>query len=79
MSTSSKLKALLNIKGAKIQDLAECLEMNVQSVRTKFYRNSFSGDDLIKIASFLDCDLAFIVDDSQKISLDKTDLKTGGQ
>jgi hypothetical protein len=40
----------------------------------KFYRDSYSGEDLIKIARFLECDLAFIIDASQKIILDESDL-----
>jgi hypothetical protein len=39
------------------------------------YRGSFSAEDLIKIAAFLDCELAFILSDTQKISLDLSDIR----
>lgn len=75
MSVNNKIRALLNIKNKKTQDLSECLGISVQAVRNKFTRNSFSADDLIKIASYLECDLAFIIDENQRISLDMSDIK----
>jgi len=45
----------------------------------KFYRDSFSAGDLIKIADFLGCSLAFIVDDAQKIILDINDIKPAAE
>lgn len=76
MSVSKKIKALLQIKGKKKNELAEYLGINSQSLSNKFNRDSFSSDDLIKISTFLDCSLAFEIDDKQKIILDKSDLKS---
>lgn len=76
MAVSEKIKALLQIKGKKKNELATYLGMNSQSLSNKFSRDSFSSDDLIKISNFLDCSLAFEIDDKQKIILDTSDLKS---
>ena len=75
MAISGKIKALLQLKGKEQIDLARYLEISKQSLSNKFYRDSFSADDLIKIADFLRCDLAFIVDDKTKVILDQNDIK----
>ena len=77
MAVSEKIKALLQIKGKKKNELAEYLGMNSQSLSNKFSRNSFSAEDLIKISNFLDCSLIFEIDDKQKITLDMSDVKRG--
>lgn len=76
MAISDKVKALLKLRGKNNGGLAEYLGISVQALSNKFYRDSYSGEDLIKIASFLGCELAFIVDDSTKIALVPEDLKT---
>ncbi|MPM83798.1 hypothetical protein SDC9_130867 [bioreactor metagenome] len=75
MGVSNKIKVLLILHNKKTADLAPCLDISVQGVRNKFTRNSFSADDLIKIADFLDCELAFILSDTQRISLALSDLR----
>ena len=76
MSISNKIKALLNLYGKDHGDLATFLGFsNRQSLSNKFHRGSFSAEDLIKIAVFLGCDLAFIVDDKTKVVLDQGDIK----
>lgn len=75
MGVSDKIKALLKIKGYKMNDLAEYLGIGRQSLSNKFSRGSFSAEDLIKIADFLGCVLAFEIDNAQKIVLDKTDIR----
>lgn len=62
------IKAMVSLKGKTMTELAQYLGMSRQALSNKFYRNSFSGDDLLKIASFLNCKLAFI-DESNKIFL----------
>jgi len=75
MAISDKIKALMKIKGKDNAALAEYLEMSKQALSNKFYRESFSGVDLIKIADFLGCDLAFVIDNAQKINLEISDIK----
>ena len=68
MAISDKIKALLKLKGKNNQALADCLGISAQALSNKFYRDSYSGKDLITIADFLECDLAFISGET-KISL----------
>ncbi len=75
MAVSSKIKALLKLKGKENADLARHLGISTQALSNKFYRDSFSAADLIRIAAFLDCNLAFVIDEAQKIVLDESDLK----
>jgi transcriptional regulator with XRE-family HTH domain len=73
MAISDKVKALLKLKGKSNSGLAEYLRISVQALSNKFYRDSYSGDDLVKIAAFLECELAFIAG-STKIALTLDDI-----
>lgn len=75
MAISSKVKALIKLKGRDNAGLAAHLGISAQALSNKLYRDSFSAADLIKIADFLGCDLAFIVDEAQRIILSAEDLK----
>lgn len=75
MQITNKIKGLLQIKGKKNTELAAYLGITAQSLSNKFNRGSFSAEDLIKIADFLGCELAFIISDNQKITLDIDDLR----
>ncbi|GFI60890.1 hypothetical protein IMSAG049_00039 [Clostridiales bacterium] len=74
MSVSGKIKALLSIKDKSHAELAEHLGISSQALSNKFYRDSFSSSDLIKIADFAGCPLAFMVDDALNISFDINDI-----
>lgn len=76
MAVNSKVRAMLNMKNRKPHELAEYFGISAQAMRNKISRNSFSSDDLIKVADFLGCELSFILSENQKITLDKTDLET---
>ena len=73
---SDKIKALLNMKGKKYKELAQLFGISEQAMRNKFVRGSFSADELIQIASFANCQLAFNIDNEQKIVLTVDDLRT---
>lgn len=75
MAVTDKIKALLSIKGKKNIELANYLNISAQSMQNKLSRGSFSAEDLIKIADFLDCTLAFNIDENQKIILDTSDIR----
>ncbi len=75
MAVTDKIKALLSIKGRKNIELANYLNISAQSMQNKLSRGSFSAEDLIKIADFLDCTLAFNIDENQKIILDTSDIR----
>lgn len=75
MSISNKVKGLLQIQGKKNVELANYLGIAPQSLANKFNRDSFSGADLIRIADFLNCEVAFILADKQQITLTMDDIK----
>ena len=56
----NEIKAAINLKGKSLEGLAKHLNISKQALSNKFYRDSFSGSDLLKIAEYLECDLAFI-------------------
>jgi DNA-binding Xre family transcriptional regulator len=78
MSVTSKVKALLQLREREQVGLAQHLGITKQALSNKFYRDSFSAGDLIRIAEFLECELAFIVDASQKITLNGADVSHNG-
>jgi len=75
MAISDKVKALLNLRGKKVMDLADCFSMSPQAMRNKLSRGSFSAEDLIKISVFLDVELSFRVSENQIIVLDESDIR----
>ena len=74
MSKSAKIKSLLVLRDKSTKDLATHLGITEQALRNKYNRDSFSTDDLIKIAQFVDCELCLISDDV-KVSFTDVDVK----
>lgn len=74
MSKSAKIKSLLVLRDKSTKDLATHLGITEQALRNKYNRDSFSTDDLIKIAQFVDCELCLISDDV-KVSFTDEDMK----
>ena len=74
MAVSNKVKALIKLEGKEQGQLAAHLGISKQALSNKLYRDSFSAGDLIRIAEFLDCELAFITSDNQRITLDPSDI-----
>ena len=74
MAISDKVKALLKLQGKNNKGLSEHLGISDQALSNKFYRDSYSGEDLIRIAAYLDCELAFIAG-AIKIALHENDIK----
>ena len=66
------------MKGKKYKELAKLFGISEQAMRNKFARGSFSADELIRIADFLNCQLAFNIDSEQKIILTTDDLRPSG-
>lgn len=75
MSVGNKIRALLQLKGKGPMDLAEYFGVSPQAMRNKLSRNSFSAEDLIKVADYLDCELTFIAENNQKIILTTEDIR----
>ena len=76
MSVKNKLNFLMKEQGKSRSDIAEALKISEAAVSNKFYRDSFSAEDLIKIADCLGFEHAFI-NDNQKIIFDLSDIKAG--
>lgn len=70
MAVSDIVKGLLAIQGKKQIELAAEFGMSKQTMNNKFSRNSWFASDLIKVADFCDCRLAFILPDGQPIIID---------
>lgn len=69
MSASSSTKALLALTGKKQVELAEHFGMLRQTMNNKFGRDGWSAHDLIKVAEFCGCKLAYVLPDGQQIEI----------
>lgn len=68
MAVSKKIKALLVEADKKQSDLLEVLDItSKQSLSNKFTHERWSADDLIKIADYCDCKLAFMLPNGERI------------
>lgn len=77
MSKSSKIKALLALKDKKNMDYANILNLaRPQALTTKYSRESFTSNDLIKLAELTNTRLAFIDENNKPVVVfDKEDLE----
>ena len=75
MSVSSKIKAVLSLSSKDHSGLASYLGISTQALSNKFYRDSFSAADLIKVAEYCGTALCFVSNDGNKVVIDSNDLK----
>lgn len=76
MKISATVKALLSLAEKKQSDLAPILDMgSKQSLSNKFSHDRWSANDLVEVAKFCGCRLAFILPNGQEIIIDNTDQK----
>ena len=73
MSVANKIKYVMGEKGKKRDDVAVALKISNQAVSNKFNRDSFSAEDLIKIADCLGVSLA-LVDNGKILEFDLNDI-----
>lgn len=73
MAIENKIKFAMREKGKSRSDISTALNISDAAVSNKFYRDSFSAEDLIKIAECLGFRLAFI-DESQEIVFTMSDI-----
>lgn len=78
MAISKRIKALLLETDMKQSDLMGVLDMSSkQSLSNKFTNERWSADDLVKIADFCGCKLAFVLQNGKQIVIDNdTDKET---
>ena len=68
MNTSACVKALITNAGIKQGDLAPVLGVgSVQAVSNKFRLNRWTAEELVKVAEFTGCKLAFVFPDGERI------------
>lgn len=71
MAISKKVKALLMESDKKQSDLMDVLDMSSkQSLSNKFSNERWSAEDLVRIAEFCGCKLAFILPNGERIAFD---------
>lgn len=71
MAISKKIKSLLMETDKKQSDLVEVLGMgSKQSLSNKFTHERWSAEDLVKIADFCGCKLAFALPNGERIVID---------
>lgn len=70
MSVSDKVKGLLALCGKRQGDMAISFGISKQSMSNKIAKNSWFASDLVKVADFCGCKLAFIMPDGQQIIID---------
>lgn len=79
MSVSTKVKAVLSLSGKDHAGLASYMGISAQALSNKFYRDSFSATDLIKVADYCGTALCFLSADGNKVVIDANDIKQEGK
>ena len=70
MNISNSIKALLSLSGKRQLDLLGVLNIaSRQSLSNKFSGERWSASDLVKIANFTGCKLAFVLPDGERVVL----------
>ena len=67
LAGAKAIKQLLIERGMTLKELAEKLNIEHQSMRTKLYRDTFSYAEIVKIADILNADVRIITRDSGKV------------
>jgi len=73
MSVSDRIKAVLALAGKRQIDLAAYFGMSKQTMNNKMARNSWSANDLVKVADFIGYRVGFVLPDGQHIFLELED------
>lgn len=66
MAGAKVIKQLCIERGVTLKSLADMLNIAPQSMRNKLYRDSFSYEEMIKIADLLNADVKIITRDTNK-------------
>lgn len=76
MSITKRVKALLLETDKKQSDLMDILHMSSkQSLSNKFTNERWSAEDLVNVAEFCGCKLAFVMPDGQQLIIDSEEKK----
>ena len=66
MGAAKVIKQLLIERNVSVKELAEKMGIQAQSMSNKLYRDTFSYEEVEKIADILDCDIKLITRDTNK-------------
>lgn len=66
MGAGKVIKQLLLERKMSIKELAEKMNIIPQSMSNKIYRDTFSYEEIVKIADILNCDVKIITRDTKK-------------
>ena len=66
MGAAKAIKQIMLERGISVKTLADMLGIQAQSMSTKLYRDSFSYNEVAKIADILNCDVKIITRDTGK-------------
>ena len=66
MGAGKIIKQLLLERNMSVKDLAEKMDIIPQSMSNKIYRDTFSYEEVVKIANILGCDVKIITRDTKK-------------
>ena len=66
MGAAKIIKQIMIERSISVKDLAEKLGIAPQSMSNKLYRDSFSYNEVVEIASILNCDVKIITRDTNK-------------
>lgn len=72
---ANKIRAIMKDKHITNIQLANHLSISPQSLSNKFYRDSFSTQDLIVILDYLECELVILSKPDTKVILSLDDVK----
>ena len=67
MTVSNAVRMAVAKKGMNQAELAKAWGVSAQAINNKFYRNSWSAEDLMKVADITGGKLAFLYPDGQQI------------
>lgn len=66
MGATKAIKQLMQEREITVKQLADKLNINAQSMSNKLYRDSFSYEEVLKIADILNSDVKIITRDTKK-------------
>ena len=67
MTGNAAVRAVLSIIGKNQSEMAEAFGMSKQSMNNKFSRNSWTLNDLLKLAAMADCKLLYRFEDGSEL------------
>ena len=74
MSITSKVRAIMLLREKSTRDMGALIGVEEQSFRNKLARQSFTVDDLVKIAEALDAKLYMELGENQRVLFEMSDL-----